>query len=88
MPDLQRVVARLFRAALWGGASCIVSAGLLDVVGWTMPARVVGLVGIGIVVAAPFVILVGVVIVGRRSAAAGWALASLLITVLGYVLAR
>jgi len=88
VPDLQRVVARLFRAALWGGAGCIVAGGGIDLLGFTRVASVVALLGVGIVVAAPFVILVSVAIVGRRTPTARWAIASLLVAALGYVLAR
>ena len=88
MPELQRVVARLFRAALWSGAGCIIVAGLIDLLGFATVARILALVGVGIVVAAPFAILVGVAIVARRTPAAWWAVASLLVALLGYVLAR
>lgn len=88
MPDLQRVVARLFRTALWGGAGFIVAAGATDLLGFIQLARIVALVGVGIVVAAPFIVLVSVAIVGRGTRTALWAIASLLVAALGYVLAR
>jgi len=86
--DLQRIVARLFRAALWSGIGLVTAAGVIELAGFERAAPVVALIGVGIVVAAPFGVLIGVVALGRRTPTARWAAASLLITVLGYLLAR
>lgn len=87
MPDLQRAAARLLRAALGTGAALVAVGVLLNAAGAPAPARVVGGIGVGVVVAAPFATLVAIAAVGRRTSTAVYAVASLVLAVMGLLLA-
>jgi hypothetical protein len=85
--DVQRAAARLLRLALWLGAALVILAGVLDAAARPATAQVVGAVGVGVVVAAPFGALVVIAVVGRRSGTAAYAVVSLALAVAGLLLA-
>lgn len=87
MADLQRTAARLLRASLVTGAALVASGVLLHALGATGAGRVVGAIGVGIVVAAPFATLIAIAIAGRRTTTAIYALVSLVLAGLGLLLA-
>ncbi|MDH4045648.1 MAG: hypothetical protein OEY20_11530 [Gemmatimonadota bacterium] len=87
MPDAQRAAARFLRIALWLGAALVILAGVLDWAAFPGLARGVGAVGVGVVVAAPFGALVVIAVVARKSATAAYAVVSVLLAVVGLLLA-
>jgi hypothetical protein len=87
VPDLQRVAARLLRAALGAGAALVALGILFHTVGLIPWGRVAGGIGVGVVVAAPFATLIAIAAVGRRSSTALYAVASLVLAALGLWLA-
>ena len=87
MPDLQRTAARLLRAALAIGAAFAALGIVLDAAGVTAPGRLASGIGIAVVVVAPFATLIAIAVVGRRTGTALYAVASLVLAVLGLLLA-
>ena len=87
MPDLQQSAARFLRIALWLGAALVVAAGALDAAARPEAARVVGVAGVGVVIAAPFGALIVIAVVGRKSGTAAYAVLSLLLAAVGLLLA-
>lgn len=87
MADLQRAAARLLRVALGCGAALVALGVLLHTAGAVGPGRLVGGCGVAIVVGAPFATLLAIAMVGRRTATALYAVASLVLALVGLVLA-
>lgn len=77
------------RAGLWSGASLVAAAGLLHTAGaeWTRWEALAGGLGIGLVVATPFVTLLALAVRARRSALGLYAGATLVLALLGVLLA-
>jgi hypothetical protein len=88
VPDLHRIGALVLRGALWLGAALVVAAGVFDAMGAHVVGRVVGHAGLGVLLGAPFLTLAVLAIAGRRTGTTGYAVASLVIALLGMLLAR
>jgi hypothetical protein len=88
--DAQRAAAILLRATLWTGAGLVVVAGAVDVLGggWVSVGLWVARIGIGVVIAGPFLTLVAIAVAARRVSVAVYAAVTIAVALLGAVLAR
>lgn len=88
MRDAQRIAARLLRITLGVSAALVGASVVLDRVGGGRWTHTLAVVGIAVVVAAPFVTLVVIAAVSRRAATAAYAVAGLLLALAGALIAR
>jgi hypothetical protein len=87
VPDLQRSAARLLRVALGVGGALVALGIILGAAGAAGPGRLSTVVGVAVVVAAPFATLITIAVEGRKTATALYATASLALAILGLLFA-
>jgi hypothetical protein len=87
--NAQKAAAILLRATLWVGAGLVVVAGGIDLLGgnWTLVGLWVARVGIGVVLAGPFLTLVAIAAAARRRSVAVYATITLAVALLGALIA-
>lgn len=80
----------LLGATLWIGATLVIAAGGLDVVGGAarQHAPLLATAGIAVVVAGPFLTLAAIAVSARRASLAAYAIATITIALLGALMAR
>jgi hypothetical protein len=88
MRDLQIVAAEILKVGLWAGTAIAVAAGALHLAGAERMADLTGVVGIGVIVATPFVTLVALAVRARCSVVGCYAAVTLVFALLGVMLAR
>lgn len=89
MPDAQRAAAILLRATLWTGAGLVIIAGGTNLLGsgWAQASLWIARIGIGVVIAGPFLTLVAIAAAARRVSVAVYAAVTIAVALLGAVLA-
>jgi hypothetical protein len=89
MRDLQLVAAHLLRAGLWAGTSLVAAAVARQLVGGDVGrwAPLVASAGIAVIVATPFVTLLAMAVMARRSVLGRYAAATLVFALAGILLA-
>ncbi len=89
MRDAQRVAAILLRVTLWAGASLVFVAGMLDLGGggWAAVGYWMAHIGIGVVIAGPFLTLIAIAASARRPSVTVYAMITIAIAVAGALLA-
>jgi hypothetical protein len=87
--DAQQAAAILLRATLWAGAGLVMVAGGIDLLGgnWIVVGQWVARVGIGVVLAGPFLTLLAIAVAARRASVAVYAAITIAVALLGAVLA-
>ena len=90
MGDAQRAASLLLRATLWSGAGLVVVAGALDLFGghWVSAGLWMARIGVGVVIAGPFLTLIAIALAARRASVAVYAAITITVALLGAVLAR
>jgi len=88
MRDLQLLAAEILRVGLWAGTAIAVAAGGLHLAGLEPLADLAGVLGIGVIVATPFVTLVALAVRARCSVVGCYAAVTLVFALLGVLLAR
>jgi hypothetical protein len=87
--DAQRVAAILLRATLWTGALLVIIAGMLDFGRgtWAVWGFWIAHVGIGVVIAGPFLTLIAIAASARRPSVTVYAMITIAIALAGAILA-
>ena len=90
MRDLQALAALLLRAGLWTGTVLVAAAAALHLLGGSVErwAGVAAATGIGVIVSTPFVTLLALAVKARRSALGAYAGVTLVLALLGVLLAN
>jgi hypothetical protein len=88
--DPQHAASVLLRVTLWAGAFLVMVAGALNVGGggWAEWGQRVARVGIGVVIAGPFLTLVAIAATVRRGSVTAYAMVTIAIALIGAFLAR